>query len=102
MLALVLLFPFCLPLASAYAPGACSGDCLALDPTIIQRSSDGLYFRFGTGGGIQVATASNIKGPWESQPQVLNGGSIMRVDGANNDNVWVSISLSKFQIFHAN
>ena len=88
-LASLLFLPLLLPVASTYSPGACSGDCLVLDPSIIQRTSDGRYFRFGTGGGIQMSTADYIKGPWMKQPEVLSGGSTMRVPGANFDNIWV-------------
>ncbi|KUJ18108.1 putative arabinan endo-1,5-alpha-L-arabinosidase C [Mollisia scopiformis] len=52
------------PIVQAYSsPGACSGACWAHDPAIAKRS-DGTYFKFNTGGGIEIATASAIEGPW--------------------------------------
>jgi arabinan endo-1,5-alpha-L-arabinosidase len=73
---------------SGYAnPGACSGHCWAHDPSIIQRASDGLYFKFNTGGGIEIATSSSLTGPWTLQGYVLPSGSSINLNG--NTDLWV-------------
>lgn len=73
---------------AAYAtPGACSGHCYAHDPSVIQRASDGLYFKFNTGGGIEIATSSLLTGPWTLQGDVLPGGSSINLSG--NTDLWV-------------
>ena len=69
-------------------PGACSGDCWSHDPAIIRRSSDGVYFRFETGGGIGMWKAPHLTGPWKHQGVVLEGGS--KIDMAGNKELWVS------------
>jgi arabinan endo-1,5-alpha-L-arabinosidase len=68
-------------------PGACSGYCWAHDPAVIQRASDGTYFKFNTGTGIQYATASSIAGPWTIQGYVLPDGS--SIDNSGSDDPWV-------------
>lgn len=70
-------------------PGACSGACWAHDPSIIQRSSDGLYFKFNTGSGIEVATASSLSGPWTIQGYALASGSKLTVSGNAGTDLWV-------------
>ena len=91
MLSLFLL-PFLLALqSSAYAPGSCTGDCQVLDPSVIRRASDGKYFRFGTGGGVRVTTADQLKGPWTKQAEVLPQGSSMSIAGVDSHNIWVRI-----------
>lgn len=79
-------------LVQAYSdPGACSGACWAHDPAVIQRSSDGLYFKFNTGGSIEIVTASSLAGPWTIQGVALSGGSI--INQAGNTDLWVSLLL---------
>lgn len=56
------------------APGACSGACNIHDPALIQRESDGLYFRFSTGGAMAIATAPSVEGPWTDAGVVLPNG----------------------------
>ncbi|KAK2767498.1 hypothetical protein FQN54_003655 [Arachnomyces sp. PD_36] len=56
------------------APGGCSGSCNIHDPALIQRESDGVYFRFSTGGGMAIASSSAIEGPWTDVGTVLAGG----------------------------
>jgi arabinan endo-1,5-alpha-L-arabinosidase len=63
-------------------PGACSGACWAHDPAIIQRSSDGKYYKFNTGGNIEIATATSLSGPWTLQGYVLTSGSSISNDGS--------------------
>ncbi|KAE9375912.1 glycoside hydrolase family 43 protein [Stipitochalara longipes BDJ] len=67
-------------------PGACSGYCWAHDPSVIQRASDGTYFKFNTGTGIQYATASSLAGPWTIQGYVLPDGS--SIDNSGSDDPW--------------
>ncbi|GFF84125.1 probable arabinan endo-1,5-alpha-L-arabinosidase C [Aspergillus lentulus] len=70
---------------NAYAdPGACSGNCWTHDPGLYQRKSDGKYFRFATGGGIHIASADNLEGPWTDDGYVLPNGSIIDLDGKTN------------------
>jgi len=63
-------------LAAAQTPGACTGSCegVSHDPTVIRRASDGTYFRFSTGGGMDIAKASSISGSWTITGQVLSSG----------------------------
>ncbi|PMD17037.1 glycoside hydrolase family 43 protein [Hyaloscypha hepaticicola] len=65
-------------------PGACSGYCWAHDPAVIQRASDGTYFKFNTGTGIQYATASSLAGPWTIQGFVLPNGSSINNFGSKD------------------
>jgi arabinan endo-1,5-alpha-L-arabinosidase len=57
------------------APGACSGSCNIHDPSVIQRESDGVYFRFSTGGEMAIASSTALEGPWTDVGTVLPGGS---------------------------
>lgn len=71
---------------SAYSePGACSGACWAHDPSVIQRSSDGLYFKFNTGSGMEIVTASSLSGPWTIKGSVLPGGTSITTAGQRTD-----------------
>jgi hypothetical protein len=70
------------------APGACSGACWSHDPAVIQRSSDGVYFRFSTGSGIQITKATSLSGPWTIQGYALPSGS--SIDLSGNTDLWVS------------
>ena len=76
-------------LVSAYAlPEACSGTCTnSHDPSIIRRSSDGLYFRFSTGGKIAIHTATSLTGPWTYRGAMLPSGSSINLAG--NQDLWV-------------
>lgn len=78
--------------ANAYSPGPCSGDCQALDPALIQRQSDGKYFRFSTGGGVSITTADKLEGPWTQQGEALPNGSSIHISGVDSDNLWVSMT----------
>ncbi|KAF7585876.1 hypothetical protein BBP40_009951 [Aspergillus hancockii] len=87
MLAFLSALSLPLALANAYAdPGACSGNCWAHDPGLWQRESDGKYFLFSTGGGIQVSSADALQGPWTQVGQALPSGSTIDHDG--NTNLW--------------
>ena len=65
-------------------PGSCTGACWAHDPSIIQRASDGKYFKFNTGTGIEIATADSLAGPWTLQGHVLASGSSIDNPGKND------------------
>ena len=68
-------------------PLPCTGMCHDThDPSIIQRASDGLYFRFATGGGIDFYTAPSITGPWSSAGVVLPNGS--SINNSGSDDAW--------------
>ncbi len=84
LLAVVLIV---VPLASSYSdPGPCTGACWAHDPTVIQRSSDGKYFKFNTGTGIEIATSNSLAGPWTLQGFVLPNGS--SIDNPGRKDPW--------------
>lgn len=77
-------------LVSAYSnPGACSGACWSHDPAVIQRASDGEYFRFSTGSGIQITKSSSLSGPWVVQGYALASGSSLSVTGNAGTDLWV-------------
>ncbi|KAI0123368.1 glycoside hydrolase, family 43 [Xylariales sp. AK1849] len=72
---------------SAYAnPGSCTGACWAHDPSVVQRSSDGVYFRFNTGSLIGIWKANALEGPWTYQGAAIPAGS--SIDLAGNDDLW--------------
>lgn len=74
------------PSVHAYAdPGSCSGACWAHDPSVIQRTSDGLYFKFNTGTGMEIVTASSLSGPWTIRGSVLPGGTSITNAGQTKD-----------------
>lgn len=88
---LLLLLPL---LVSAYSnPGVCSGACNTHDPALIQRTSDGTWFLFSTGGGIGVASASSIDGSFTAIGDVLADGS--SIDLTGNTDLWVSFPCSR-------
>jgi arabinan endo-1,5-alpha-L-arabinosidase len=76
--------------AAAYAdPGACSSGCTnSHDPSIIRRASDGTYFRFSTGGTIQIHTAPDLSGPWAFACTMLPGAAKLRVPGNPGTDLW--------------
>ncbi|RDW84950.1 arabinan endo-1,5-alpha-L-arabinosidase-4 [Coleophoma cylindrospora] len=79
----------CGALVNAYgSPGACSGACWSHDPSVIQRVSDGTYYRFDTGSGIQITTASSLSGPWTIKGYVLPSGSSISVTGNTGSDLW--------------
>jgi arabinan endo-1,5-alpha-L-arabinosidase len=88
---LALLF-FFIALACAYPNrGPCTGDCWTHDPTMIQRQSDGKYFRFATGTGINTMTSDSVKGPWKDVGSALPKGSSIKLDGVSSSDIWVCI-----------
>lgn len=75
-------------LVTGYAnPGTCTGACWAHDPSVIQRTSDGVYFRFNSGSLIGIWKSSALEGPWVYQGAAIPAGSI--IDLAGNDDLWV-------------
>jgi arabinan endo-1,5-alpha-L-arabinosidase len=56
------------------------------DPAIVRRA-DGTLFRFATDGGIAIATAPALTGPWEYQGAMLPDGSITHID--DEQHLWV-------------
>ena len=65
-----------LALAQFADPLPCEGTCTNThDPSIIQRASDGTYFRFATGGSLSIHSGDSITGPWEYQGSVRADGS---------------------------
>lgn len=93
---MITLFFVCIAiLASAYpacaypAPGPCTGNCWTHDLSIIQRESDGMYFRFSTGTGVNTMTSPSLKGPWEDCGAALPSGSNIQLDGSDKVHLWV-------------
>lgn len=66
--------------STAYPPPEpCLGNCTFVhDPNVIRRS-DGTWIRFSTGGGIAIATAPALKGPWTYEGSMLPSGSKIRL-----------------------
>jgi arabinan endo-1,5-alpha-L-arabinosidase len=68
-------------------PLSCSGVCNNThDPALIQRASDGIWFRFSTGNKLSIHSASSETGPWEYKGFVLSNCSVIQVDG--NCDLW--------------
>ncbi|KAK3329953.1 glycoside hydrolase family 43 protein [Apodospora peruviana] len=68
-------------------PEACTGTCTnSHDPSIIRRASDGLYFRFSTGGKIAIHTAPDLTGPWTYKGAAVPRGSSINLRG--NQDLW--------------
>ncbi|KAI0853543.1 glycoside hydrolase family 43 protein [Daldinia vernicosa] len=61
-------------------PGACSGYCFTHDPAVVKRA-DGKYFRFSTLDLIGISTADSLAGPWTQSGSVIQGASIINMDG---------------------
>lgn len=59
----------------------------AHDPAVIQRASDGKYFKFNTGAGLQYASATSLNGPWKVVGDVLPDGS--SISNSGSDDPWV-------------
>lgn len=77
-------------LASAYPNrGPCTGNCWAHDPAMIQRVSDGKYYRFSTGTGVSTHSSPSVKGPWTDLGSALPDGSKITLDGVDSTNIWV-------------
>ncbi|KAI5287292.1 hypothetical protein KEM54_006094 [Ascosphaera aggregata] len=70
------------------AAGKCYGDCYAHDPSIVQRESDGLYFKFTTREYLEYATSMSLEGPWKIVGYVLPEGSKLKDEYGSDENVW--------------
>ena len=87
MLAILFLF---VALALSYPTrGPCTGDCWTHDPAMLQRHSDGKYFRFATANGVNIMTSDSIRGPWKDVGAALPNGSNIKMDGVNSLEIWV-------------
>ncbi|KAI5854476.1 putative arabinan endo-1,5-alpha-L-arabinosidase A, partial [Tricharina praecox] len=73
-------------LVAAVTPGTCTGTCQGYshDPAIIRRTSDGTYFRFSTGGKINIATSSSLQGPWTLKGAAIPAGSKIGISGSSD------------------
>ncbi|KKZ64070.1 hypothetical protein EMCG_01566 [[Emmonsia] crescens] len=80
------------------APGPCSGACHVRDPALIQRASDGKYFRFSTGNKIAIASASDLSGPWKALGSVVPGGSSINLPG--RDDLWAPDVQKVGDVYH--
>lgn len=78
-------------------PEPCTGDCFAHDPGLMQRSSDGVYFRFNTDTMIEIMKGDSLSGPWESVGSVLPDGS--SIDIAADQGYWVCSELLPLNFF---
>ncbi|KAK5173289.1 uncharacterized protein LTR77_001970 [Saxophila tyrrhenica] len=77
------------PLITAFSsPLPCTGTCTNThDPALLQRGSDGTYFRFATGGRLPIHTSPSLTGPWTYVGDVLpEGGS--SIDNPGADDAW--------------
>jgi hypothetical protein len=63
---------------------------------MIQRESDGMYFRFSTGTGINTMISPSLEGPWVNVGAALPNGSEIQLDGVDSDDIWVRKSNPKF------
>lgn len=91
MLAFIFLF---VALAFAYPNrGPCTGDCWTHDPAMLQRHSDGKYFRFATANGINIMSSDSVKGPWKDIGAALPEGTSIKIDGVDKKNLWVTLPL---------
>ncbi|KAA8566680.1 hypothetical protein MFRU_044g00170 [Monilinia fructicola] len=92
-----------LSLVAAYAnPGSCTGACYAHDPALIQRSSDGTWFKFNTGNGIGIWKSAALAGPWTYVGDALSGGS--KINLAGNKDLWapdVQLVGSTYYMYYA-
>lgn len=86
----VVLFGAVAAAANWPAAGKCTGECYAHDPSIVQRESDGKYFKFTTREFLEYASSDSLEGPWEIVGKILPNGSKLK-DYAVNDNIWVCI-----------
>lgn len=87
-------------LVATYAnPGSCSGSCVVHDPALIRRASDGKYFRFSTGGGIAIATASSPSGTWTDTGTVRASGAAWKVQVSGNAGTDAWVSRRVFDLF---
>jgi arabinan endo-1,5-alpha-L-arabinosidase len=76
-------------LVAAYPdPRSCTGDCIAIDPAVIRRDSDGTYFRFNTFNDIGIYKATTLDGPWSYEGGAITAGSIIAI-GTSPNNLWV-------------
>ncbi|KAM3086395.1 hypothetical protein ACMFMG_000532 [Clarireedia jacksonii] len=100
---LLFLFPLLFSIINAYSnPGSCSGNCYAHDPSLIQRSSDGTWFRFSTGNGIGIWKANSLAGSWTYVGDALSGGSSISLTG--NTDLWapdVQLVGSTYYMYYA-
>lgn len=91
MLANLVLWTLSSLTARSYAysnPEACSGTCTNThDPSVVRRS-DGTYFRFSTGGLVQIHTAPAISGPWTFKCEMLSGSSKLTVGSNAGTDLW--------------
>jgi arabinan endo-1,5-alpha-L-arabinosidase len=73
-------------------PEPCTGNCTYVhDPSVIQRPTDGTFFRFSTNGNIAIASAPSMTGPWEYLGSMLPNGSEIQV--TKGQEIWVSTLL---------
>lgn len=84
-------------------PGACSGLCNAHDPSIIRRG-DGKYFRFTTGGLINIHTAPDITGPWTFSCTMLSANANLTTSGNAGKDLWapdVSLVGNTYYVYYS-
>lgn len=68
-------------------PEPCTGNCTWVhDPSVIERASDGTWFRLSTSGNIAIASAPALTGPWTYQGAMLPGGTSIQV--INGQEIW--------------
>ncbi|KAF7719838.1 Arabinan endo-1,5-alpha-L-arabinanase [Penicillium ucsense] len=88
MLAIFLCFLLSAVTSAYPARGPCTGDCWTHDPSMIRRESDGTYFRFSTGTGVNTMMSPSLQGPWVDVGRAMPNGSIIHVDGVDSNDIW--------------
>lgn len=57
---------------------------------MIQRRTDGKWFRFSTGTGVSTMASDSLKGPWKDLGSALPDGSKIHLSDVGSKNIWVS------------
>ncbi|KAL4938598.1 hypothetical protein BDV06DRAFT_231655 [Aspergillus oleicola] len=86
------------------APGPCTGDCWAHDPSLYQRQTDRRYFRFSSQDGIHIHEADSISGPWKATGVAFANGSIIQHRGRTKlwaPDVHYEPELKKYHMYYA-
>jgi arabinan endo-1,5-alpha-L-arabinosidase len=75
------------PFADGYPmPEPCLGNCTSIhDPSIVYEN--GMYWRFTTQNGINIANAPSLEGPWTYRGALLTNGT--KIDLYESQEIWV-------------
>jgi len=86
------------PLLDGYPmPELCLGNCTSIhDPSIVYE--EGLYWRFTTQHGINIANAPSLRGPWTYRGALLTNGTKIKL--YEKQEVWVGLGDLTAVCFH--